>query len=405
MGAKGKEILDGIARRMRRELEADILPWWLPRADAAGGGFQGMVLPDGKVVPGSPKGLVMHSRFLWAYSAAFRRYGDPRWLDAARRAYDFLAGPLRDREHGGFWWVVDAGGEPMDRDKMVYGQAFALYGLSEFYRATKRADALALAGETFDLLEARARDRRHGGYCDTIREDWSEPFVKALSEVDIPAMKTMNANLHVLEALSAFRLATGRADAMGALQAQVETFVGRVFAGSPSLSLYFDADWKSLREVVSYGHDVEACWLVTEAADIAYGRGDGRGGSWPAAIREAVLRASAASLAAVQEDGVSMPNEKHGGEVDRTRIWWVQAEAVVGLANGFRLTGNDEYAAAAAKVWDFIDSRLIDRVHGEWHWSVDDAGRPDPAREKGGLWKTCYHNGRACLELMSRAGI
>jgi len=194
------ERLSKLAAAMRAELEGDILPFWLPYVDAARGGFYGLVTNDGEYDRGAKKGLVMHARFLWAYSAAYRRYAEPSWRDAARVAFDFLRGPLRDLEGGGFWWVVDASGRPEREEKLVYGQAFAIYGLSEYYAATGDLEALELALGTWALLERAARDPLAGGYAEACDRAFSHPVVMALSEVDIPCEKSMNTNLHVLEA-------------------------------------------------------------------------------------------------------------------------------------------------------------------------------------------------------------
>jgi cellobiose epimerase len=193
-----------LARRMRAELESDILPFWLPYIDREGGGFYGLVRNDRSYDASAPKGLVMHSRFLWAYSAAYMRYAKEEYLDAARAAYGFLRGGQRDGESGGFWWVVErapGGGyvpaAPAGKVKMVYGQAFAIYALAEYYRATGDRAALDLALETYGLLERVARDKAAGGYFEACDRAWEAPTRFALSEVDIACDKSMNTNLQI----------------------------------------------------------------------------------------------------------------------------------------------------------------------------------------------------------------
>lgn len=388
-----------LAGKARTELLGNILPFWLRYMDMEAGGFQGYVGNDGGVRLGAPKGLVAQARFLWTYSAAYRRLGAADYLRAARQAYSFLRGGLYDGEGGGFFWAVDADRRPGFTEKVIYGQAFAIYALAEFYLATGELEALDMAMACFRLLEASARDRRGGGYAEACDRSFSAPIDFKLSPVDIRCAKSMNTNLHVLEALSTLTVASGSPEAMEALEAQTLVYAERAFAGKDNLSLYFNANWQSLSDHVSYGHDIESCWLLSEACQIVYGA------AWPEAIRRRILSASYASLGALNHYGGSLPNELHAGHLDSARIWWVQAEAAVGYVNAFKLSGDERFLEAAGRVWDWIERYQRDNGGGDWFWSVDASGRPDLSREKGGMWKTCYHNGRACMEIMERSGL
>ena len=391
------ERLSRLAAAMRAELEGDILPFWLPYMDAARGGFYGLVANDGAYDREAKKGLVMHSRFLWAYSAAYRRYAEPSLLAAARQAFDFLCGPLRDARSGGFWWAVDATGRPEREEKLVYGQAFAIYGLSEYYAATGDGAALELALGTWALLERAARDPGAGGYAEACDRAFAHPVVMALSEVDIPCEKSMNTNLHVLEALTSLARSSGREDVRSALADLVEIYATRIVRPDGSCALYFDRGWKSLTDHVSWGHDIESSWLLGEACEVAFG------GARPAAVAAAISAERVSTLAALAANDGSLPHERAGGRVDAWRDWWVQAECVTGLVDAWCDTGESRWLDAAIRLWAFIDGHLIDRERGEWFWRVSPSGYPDLSQPKGGLWKTCYHNGRACLEVMARA--
>jgi mannose/cellobiose epimerase-like protein (N-acyl-D-glucosamine 2-epimerase family)/predicted GH43/DUF377 family glycosyl hydrolase len=397
----GAARLAALAVRMRSELESDILPFWLPYRDLRGGGFFGLVRNDGSRDERSPKGLVMHSRFLWAYSAAYRRYGTVAYREAARSARDFLCGALYDAEAGGFWWAVDADGVPLRREKLVYGQAFAIYGLAEWFAATADREALELALETWGLLESRARDRAAGGYFEACDEEWKGPLVLALSEADVACDKSMNANLHVLEAFSALYSATGRPAVRESLASLLDVYAEKAFAGGGHLSLYFDAAWKSHTDHVSWGHDIESAWLMAEASRSLYG--DAGTAAAPPTVAKAIERAREASLAALGEFGGSLPREKAHGRIDAQRDWWAQAEGVVGMVDAWQDTGDGRYLDAAERLWDYIETTLIDRSGGEWFWGAGSDGKPLADKPKGGMWKTCYHDGRACLEVTARA--
>jgi mannose/cellobiose epimerase-like protein (N-acyl-D-glucosamine 2-epimerase family)/predicted GH43/DUF377 family glycosyl hydrolase len=392
-----------LAARMRAELENDILPFWLPYVDRDGGGFYGLVRNDRSFDERAPKGLVMHARFLWAYSAAYARYAKGEYLEAARAAYDFLRGGQRDAKSGGFWWIVDGGtapnaARPQIEVKMVYGQAFAIYALAEYYLASGDRGALDLALETYALLERVARDKEKGGYFEACDRDWTKTITFALSEVDIACDKSMNTNLHVLEALSNLYRASRDLGVRASLTSLLEVYASRVFAGKGATSLYFDRDWKSLTDHVSWGHDIESAWLMTEAALLAY-----EGRRAPDFVLEAIRAARLGILPVLEANGGSLPHEMAGGHVDTQRDWWVQAEAVVGNVDAWQESGDGRHLAAAVRLWDYIEDKVIDRENGEWFWGISAEGKPDLDRPKGGLWKTCYHNGRACLEIMARA--
>lgn len=386
-----RDRLSHLAGAVDVELREHILPYWYQTMDRVKGGFFGHVADDGAVDPSASKGLVMHSRHLWASSSAWMERRNPLDRLAAQHAFDFLSGPLHD-EVGGFWWTVDANGSPESENKVVYGQAFAIYGLAQYHRATGDPTALRLALDTFTRLEAVGRDREFGGYYEAVDREWTHPLIQALSDVDTPCSKSMNTNLHVLEAYSTLFQATDRAEVREALESLLQVFERHILVTPEHLGLYFDRDWKPLTDHVSYGHDIEASWLLTEAAQLV-GRSE---------TKAVAVTIAQKTLALVREHG-AMPNETHRGHLDADRIWWVQAETLVGLVNAWELTGDPAFLDGAELQWAFIRNHVIDRDRGEWFWLVDAEGRPDRNRPKGGLWKTSYHNGRACLEVIHRA--
>jgi mannobiose 2-epimerase len=380
-----------LAQALDRELRENILPFWYQTMDHRRGGFAGLVTFDGKPDMKAPKGLVMHSRHLWASSRAWSDRRNPLDLAAARHAYAYLTGKLQDRLGRGFWWTVDVRGNPETENKVLYGQAFAVYGLAQYYRSTGEAAALDLALEVFGLLESVGRDREFGGYYEAVDRHWKAPLVQALSDVDIPCSKSMNTNLHILEAYTALYLATGQAKVAEALESLLGVFEKHILVTPAHLGLYFDRDWKNLTGHVSYGHDVEASWLMAEAAEAI--------GSHRTEVCLAIARKS---LTILRENGGSMPEGIHNGRLDTTRTWWVQAEALVGMVNAWELSGDEAFLTAAESLWAYIDRFVVDRARGDWHWAVDAQGRPDTTRPKGGLWKTSYHNGRSCMEIIAR---
>lgn len=389
--------LSSLAESLSIHMKKDIFPFWLKTMDHKTGGFAGLIQNDGSIDWQHPKGIVMHSRHLWAYSRIWLENHEPHDLVATHHAYDFLSTKLYDPIHKGFWWTVDTNGQPLVRNKILYGQAFAIYGLAQYYQATHEVAALDLAMETFSLVEQTGRDPQFGGYYEAVDDKWTKPIVQALSEIDLACTKSMNTNLHMLEAFTCLFQATGSAIVREALQSLLEVFEQHILVTPDHLGLYFDRDWKNLSDHQSYGHDIEASWLLTEAATVL----------WPEAMTEPrrlrYLRLAEANLEVLQANDGTLPNELSNNHLDASRIWWVQAEAMVGMVNAWELTGEEKFLSAACQVWQFIQDHMIDHSNGEWFWEVDASGQPNLSRPKGGLWKTSYHNGRACLEIIQRA--
>jgi mannobiose 2-epimerase len=387
-----------LSAEMENELRDDILPFWPRYIDKENGGFYGQVENDGRCDVRADKGLVMHARLLWTYSAASRLLIDPGLLATAGTAYRFLAKSLYDEQRKGFYFICDYKGNPRSSLKVVYGQAFAMYALAEYARAGGPPQALDLALETFRHVQRSAHDDRHGGYFEAVAPDWSANVASALGEQDSACAKSMNTNLHVLEALTSLHAASGDPTVAEALRELLLVHLDRILTPSGHLGLYFDADWSRLDDIVSYGHDIEASWLLTEAAERT---GDD---VLEKRARQGALAMAKANAAILDENKGSLPNELKDGRLDTDRIWWVQAEGIVGHVNAWELSGDPASLARATRLWEFVKSFLIDRAQGEWFWGVrHPGGEPLEDQYKGGLWKASYHNGRACMEVMKRA--
>jgi cellobiose epimerase len=398
-----------------KELTEDILPFWEKYGrDVATGGFYASLGNDNVGDPAGSRSVVMTSRHLWAYSAAAKTLKNPSLLAMADYAWNALTKNFIDPVHGGVFWSVRPDGSPDVSKKQIYGEAFALYALSEYASALHeiRGDrpgaeaAILQALSIYELLEKNARERTYGGYVEARARDWKPTSDLKLSEKDIDCAKSMNTNLHVLEALSsllrALRAVRPSAPVIQSrvaesLSSLIVVTVDRILGKDGHLDLYFNDDWSSIRDVVSYGHDIETSWLLWEALETLDDPALSR------ALKSVVIRIAEVALAegADPETG-AMENEFHGGKKDRTRVWWCQAEALVGFCNAWQLTGDEKFLAAAEAQWKWIETRQIDRKNGDWFASVAPDGTPDLREAKGGNWKTSYHNGRCCMEMLNR---
>jgi len=379
--------------QVEQELRGNILPFHVEVGiDQTRGGFYGRINDDRTIDANAPKGLVQHSRLLWTFAHAHRVCQDPGYLQSAARAYRYLLDNFWDPDYQGMVWLVDASGIPIDNHKIIYGQAFAVYGLSEYFLAAGEKQSLDVAIALFETLEQRAVDRQYEGYFETFERDWRFTDAINIDETAEPTVKSMNTHLHMLEAYTNLLRAWDTAELRGRLRVLIDLMLERIVdRQAGQMKMHFNAEWRSLTNHVSYGHDIEASWLLVEAAEML---GDEE--LLAEVVQTALHMAQVAYNEGLNDDG-SLRDDDQGND----RTWWVQAEAMVGFLNAYQLSGEKHFLEASYGCWQFIQEKLIDRRYGEWIWGVDGKGRP-MAGEKAGLWKAPYHNGRACLEVRRR---
>lgn len=381
---------------MERELTDGILPYWAHHTvDTQRGGFLGRVTHDNRGVADAPKGGILNARILWTFSAAYRHLGEKQHRKLADRAYRYLTEHFWDSEHGGIYWMLDADGRPADVRKHIYAQAFAVYGFSEYYRATGTEAALHRATTLYRLIETHGADDAHGGYYEAFDRAWNRMDDARLSEKDLDAPKSMNTHLHILEAYTTLYRAGPDPDLRERLRALVELFHTTIVQDGHCVT-FFEADWTPMADEVSYGHDIEASWLLLEAADVLEDdvvRGKAR--ETCLALARATLREG------VDDDGGLLYEGGPDGLRDGDKHWWPQAEAVVGFLNAYQETEDADFLEAAVGAWRFTQQHVIDDTQGGWHERVARDGTPY-VEDKVRPWKCPYHNARACLEVMTR---
>ena len=328
--------MEQLAAEARAELTRDILPFWAERMQDGRGGFHGRIDGEGRLISDAPRGAILNARILWTFASAFRVLGNPAWRTVADRAYLQIRDRFFDPEFGGVYWSLDASGRPLDTRKQFYAIAFALYGLAEYYRATGVEEALSLAVRLYRDIEAHSRDRIKGGYLEAAQRDWSPIADMRLSAKDRNDAKTMNTHLHILEGYTALLRVWPDAGLRESLSALLELFLGRIVRPDGHLGLFFDENWVSQAETLSYGHEIETSWLLIEAAEVL---GDP---DLSAQVQACSMRLAEAALEGLQGDGsLIYEADPAAGTVDAERHWWVQAETVVGCLYQARLCGGD----------------------------------------------------------------
>ena len=412
-------------------LQDNILHFWQTKmVDRENGGFYGRI--DGQEVlhPDAEKGAILNARILWTFSAAYRVLGKQEYLDMATYAKDYFIDHFIDKEYGGVYWSLDYKGQPLNTRKQFYAIGFALYGMSEYARATGDREALDYALDLYDCIEEHSFDKQYNGYIEASTREWGEIADMRLSELDANYPKSQNTHLHIIEpyanlyrCLKEFRDADSAGcnyvpaigsvlpigvsipqETMDRVEASLRNIIG-IFTDkilnpeTHHLDLFFDMDWtREAGALESYGHDIECSWLMHEAA---LGLGDPYVLEKVEPIVKMVAKASEKGL---RPDG-SMIHEANldTGHVDDDLHWWVQAENVVGWFNIYQHFGDEDAFEKAARCWEYIKTQLIDYDHGEWHWSRHPDGSLNLVDDKAGFWKCPYHNGRMCLEIIERS--
>ena len=385
---------DIFLREVRETLISNILPYWLRLKDPRGG-FYGEVTADGTVLYDAPRGAILNARLIWSFAAAYAALKDTQYLVAAVHARDWFLDHFCDHKYGGVYWSVSAEGEREDTKKQLYAQGFAIYGLSELYKATKDDGALKEAINLYRVVETYFADAENGGYVEALARDFSPLEDMSLSAHDINADKTMNSHLHILEAYANLYQVWPDEELRGRIVALLEIIGTRVMAPSGHLQLYFRRDWTVLPGGVSYGHDIETSWLAMECALST------RDLDVVSRVRPWALAMGKAGNEGLFADGSMRYEKLLDGTYDDSRQWWVQAETVVGNLWLWKFHGDAAAAGRALAAWAYIREHLVDTAAGEWWWSILPDGSPDLSQPKAGFWKCPYHNSRMCLQALS----
>ncbi len=392
-------MADALATSLQQEARQEaraILNWWQTHMPDDGDGFWGEVSAEGTPVKDAPRAVILYTRLLWFFSAMADYLGAPEALDLAHRTAAYIRRHFLDPDHGGLYWLLDHKGQVIDARKQGYAQAFGIYAFSEYYRVTGEQAGLSIARRLQREIEERFWEPQYGGYIEALSAVWLPRDDQRLSDKDIDAPKTMNTHLHIVEAYTHLHRVAPDDLSHAALYRALDIFAGRfVDPQSHHLRLFYDLDWTDRTHAVSYGHDIEASWLIWEAARVL---GEP---ALTALVKPLVIGLAEVTLkGGVMLDGSIAYEQDFKGRLDPAGEWWGQAEAMIGFVNAWELTGNRAYLDATEKLWRVLKTQFGAGGCDEWSWYAKGAGRPPQVR--AGQWKCPYHNGRAMIELDER---
>jgi len=386
---------------LKSELTAElnsILDYWSKNTiDNENDGFVGQIDFNDQIIINSEKGSVLNARILWTFSASYQTTKNENHKKLAERAFEFLTSNFYDTQFGGLFWSINEDKTPKDTKNQIYALAFAIYGLSEYYVISKNEKALEIAKNLYYKIQEYSYDPVNKGYLEAFTREWKPIEDLRLSEKDANEKKTMNTHLHIIEGYVNLYKVWKDEKLQKVIVELLET-IEKYFINTEigHLRLFFDENWKEKPDVISYGHDIEAAWLLQQCAEISG--------------NETLInnyKKYAVQIAEVTKEGLDTdgglwyefdPEKK---ELIAEKHWWPQAEALIGFYNAYQLTGREEYLDIVYKNWSFIKKYILDHKNGEWFWGVyHDYSLIK--KDKAGFWKCPYHNSRACLELIAR---
>lgn len=393
MSAKLKQLKSELSA----ELDAILKYWSKHTLDNQNGGFIGQIDFNEQIIANSEKGAVLNARILWSFSASYQVTKNEEHKELAKRAFEFLSKYFYDTEFGGLFWSINVDKTSKDTKNQIYALAFAIYGLSEYYAISKDEKALEIAINLYLKIQENSFDPENKGYFEAFTRDWQPIEDLRLSEKDANEKKTMNTHLHIVEAYAnlfkVWKDKTLQKDIIELLKTINEHFIN---TETGHLRLFFDENWIEKPDVISYGHDIEAAWLLLQCAEISEDEN----------LIE-IYKKHAIQMAEVTQEGLDTDGglwyelDPKNNELIAEKHWWVQAEAMIGFYNAYQLTGDEKFLDLVLNNWNFTKKYILDKQNGEWFWGVyKDYSLIE--KDKAGFWKCPYHNSRACLELIQR---
>ena len=396
-----------IRERAVANLKDSVLPFWARAWDHEQGGFFGRLDRVGNVIDPSEKLLIKQVRMLYSLSAA-HRFGiaDRGYLELAHRGFDYITGTMWDNEEGGFYYSVNREGRPSSTRKNTDVHGYVLIGLSEYYLASQRKEALEWGNRVFNVLAEKAKDGERGYREEFDDGKWPVLNSEQMSLGDRNDIKTIDMHTNILEGLVYLCRASSDQKHRAALESVLRLIVDKGLHPEQCGITAFDFDWNPVPDVdgrwtTSYGLNAELAWLLLAAVDVLHHPRE--------SYRRAILGLIDHSLRFgfdQQRGGVAAFGPLRGyvlcaGDLPARRLWkswWAQAELLNALAYAYEWTREPGYLDALVKLFGWIWAYQIDHECGDWYQDVYwDSGKP-LTTEKGGEWKTAFHASRALIQ-------
>jgi mannose/cellobiose epimerase-like protein (N-acyl-D-glucosamine 2-epimerase family) len=411
------EIVE-ILEKTRAYLTERLLPFWIERSpDREYGGFLTYFDRHGQPTGETVKTFLMQIRMLYTLSSAQRAgYGGGKCGELARLGCDFLLDHYWDDQHGGWIWIADRRGQPLESAKIGYGQVFGLYAFSEYALATGDERGRRAAERTYAAICEHMVDTFRGGFYEIMQPDW-QPAPPGIYGGD---RKSMDVHMHMMEALTTFYELTGAPTHRRRLLESIDLITHRMLRPvSGTGYMQFNLDFQPLPAILfkvswgrdappedgaarpltytSYGHNVEFAWLLLHAVDVL-----GQDRQVYAGLVRAICDHCLAFGIDHEFGGVYADGPVDALPAVKEKQFWQQAEVLIGMLDAYRLFGDEKYWEAFRNVYDFVFAKFVNlAAGGEWYERLDRQGEPIDAA-LAHAWKISYHTVRSMIQTVGR---
>jgi mannobiose 2-epimerase len=410
-----------LKKEATNHLVNELLPFWTARMmDTANGGYITHFDKDGKDSGEDEKSLIAQTRCLYTISSAHRSgLGDGSYVAMAKHGADFLINKMWDKESGGFFWMMNRKGDVKIDQKIIYGQSFAIYSLSEYTLATGDNRGIEYAEKLFDLLQKYCVDSMYGGYWEMFHRDWTlcGPGSKGGDR------KTLDVHMHLMEAYTTLYECTGKEVHRRKLLEVIDLLINRIIhpvykTGIPQFfkdwsvapQIKFDIIWGwdrfsdegqkgNATDNTCYGHNAEFAWLLIHALGILNTDPGVYSG-----ILKTVFDHTVNNGIDYEFGGVFVEGPHSGGVYDREKEFWQQAEVLTGLLDAVIMFRDEKYWDAYRNVHRFVFDKVINKRVGEWYPLLTRRGEPIWTH-MGHSWKINYHTVRSMIQSIKRLDI
>jgi N-acylglucosamine 2-epimerase len=306
------------------------------------------------------------------------------WLDMALHGAAFMEKYGRDAD-GNWYFSLTADGRPLVQPYNIFSDCFATMAFASLDKATPLEKYRQIATQTFERILERQHNWK-GKY------NKAYPGTRSLKNFSLP-MILCNLSLELEHIIGA---------------EQVNRFIPTVI--NEVMNVFYQQDKGLILEnvfedgsfcdsfegrLLNPGHSIEAMWFLM---DIGKRMND----------LQLVKNAKDIMLHTLEygwdneHEGIFYFLDIKGAPPQQLewdqKLWWVHVEALVALAKGYQLTGDERCAEWFEKVHNYTWSHFRDTDHGEWYGYLNRRGEVLLSL-KGGKWKGCFHVPRSLYQV------
>lgn len=322
-------------------------------------------------------GSMYLSRILYGTSSAYKILKNEDYLKIAN--YSYLK--LKEFQHpkGGYYWAKETSGKFLHgADNTCMAQAFALYGLVAYAKVNPSKEINNAIKKQFSFIQNTLKDVENGGYLDGFNADWK------LGESTTKALGT---HLHLLEAFVSMFEYTKDETLIAHIEDLITIISSKFITKNTFDCLHrLTPKWKPLANEVWAGHNAEVSWILCNSAKVIQNK-------------KLIIHCNELAIKMMEQVILKALDSKNKGvfnvlkndsPTEKVKIWWPQAETVLGLLNCYSITKDESYKSQAIDLINYISNNFI-APNGEWYTEIWNTGKPNTSLPIVHFWKSMYH--------------